>query len=453
MTSILRRLRSEPAEQRGAWPTATFQQYADYLKFQGQQYLLGTMQGSKPDMPDPHFVGYVRSIHQRNGVVAAAVTARALLLSQVRFIWRNTRASDTPGRTFGARNLAPLERPGETTRPELLYRLELDVSYAGNAYVARRENRIMRLRPDWVTIILGSDSDPEYDGNDMLPPADAREIGIVYQPKSGAKVGRPEVFLPGEYAHWMPEPDPIEFWRGSSWVTSVLREVSTDGQVTDHQSKFFENAATPNLVFLMDPSKNPEQVKQFAAALNERHAGPGNAFKNMFLGGGTDVKVVGSDLAALNLKDVSGGFESRIAARSRVPAVVLGTREGLAGSSLNSGNYAQTRRLWADGWFSPTVQGLCAALEAIVTPDADSELWYDPSEVLFLQEDQKDAAEILQMQMAALRQGIDGGWEPDALVEAITTNDPRKLIGRHTGLTSVQLTPPATGEPDPKETP
>lgn len=427
------------------WPQASFQSYADWVVFQGQQYPLGTMSGSRPDHPDPHFVGYVRGVHQRNGVVSAAVVARALLLSQLRFVWRNTRVSNTPGRVFGSANLAPLERPGSATRPELLFRLELDASYAGNAYGARRSNTITRLRPDWVTVVLGSDSDPTWDGDVLVPPSDAREIGILYKPEGGGRKGRPEAFIPGEYFHWMPEPDPVDFWRGASWVTSVLREITTDGQASEHQSKFFEHAATPNLVFVMDPEKTAVQVQEFANIVNERHAGAGNAYRNMFLGGGSDVKVVGAENAALGLKDVQGGFESRIASRSRVPAVVLGIREGMAGSALNSGNYSQTRRLWADGWFTPTAQNLCASLEAVVKPAVDTELWYDPSEVLFLQEDQKDAAEIAQTNAQALKALVEAGYEPASAVEAVKTGDLSKLT--HTGVFSVQLQPPGSGQP------
>ncbi len=444
MASILRRLRAD--EQRSTWPQMSFQAYADWVTFQGHQYgLTGTMGGSRPDHPDPHFLGYVRAVHQRSGVVSAAVVARALMLSQLRFVWRNNRTSPTPGRLFGSASLAPLERPGSTTRPDLLFRLELDGSYAGNGYVARRSNVLTRLRPDFVTVALGSDSEPTWDGNTMIPPADAREIGIIYQPEGGGKKGRPEAFLPGEYMHWMPEPDPVDFWRGASWVTSVLREIATDGQALDHQSKFFEHAATPNLVFVMDATKTPGQVKEFADLVNQRHAGTQNAYRNMFLGGGSDVKVVGAENAALGLKDVQGGFETRIASRSRVPAVVLGIREGMQGSALNAGNYGQTRRLWADGWFSPTAQGLCAAFEAIVKPDPDAELWYDSSEVLFLQEDQKDSAEIQNIKAQAVRQLTDAGYDPLSVIDAIENDDFSRL--KHSGLYSVQLQPPGTGEP------
>src|SRR5690606_15021677 len=100
-----------------------------------------------------------------------------------------------------------------------------------------------------------------------------------------------------------------------------------------------------------------------------------------------------------------------------------GIREGLQGSALNSGNYNVTRRLWADAWFSPTVQGLCAAVERVMKPAPDAELWFDASEVLFLQEDQKDAAEIAQTNASAIRSLVEAGYAPDSVVDAITTGD------------------------------
>jgi hypothetical protein len=69
------------------------------------------------------------------------------------------------------------------------------------------------------------------------------------------------------------------------------------------------------------------------------------------------------------------------------------------------------RRLLADGWFSPTVANLCAAFEPLVPVPSGSELWYDASEVLFLQEDQKDAADITQTNAVAMRQLVEAGFE------------------------------------------
>lgn len=431
MRRIDARRRPEQVE-RSTFPQMSLGEYFSYM---GRQYAAG----SYGLTPDASFVGYVRDVAERNGVVSGAVAARALLISQIRFTWRNNRVSPTPGRVFGDRNLAILERPGPVTRPELLHLAEQDVSYSGNWFVHRNGNELHRLRPDWVTVVLGSDSGPV---DDWVPP-DARIVGYVYRDPS-RQGGRTEAFLPDEIVHWKPEPHPLEWWRGQSWVTSVLSEIRNDGQATGHTSKFFENAATPNLVFTMDPNLTADQVREFAEVTNQRHAGAGNAYRNLYLGGGSDVKVVGSENAALGLRDIQGGYETRIATRARVPAVVLGIREGMQGSALNSGNYNVTRRLWADGWFTPTVQNLCAALERVMRPAADAELWYDPAEVLFLQEDQMDAANIAQTNAQALRALVEAGYDPQTAVDAVTTGDLTKLS--HTGVFSVQLQPPTTGQ-------
>lgn len=420
---------------RNPWPTIGLAEYFTYL---GQQYALG---GSAGVTPQANFVGYVRDVAERNGVVAGAVAARALLISQIEFVWRNNRTSATPGRAWSDQKLAILERPGPVTRPELLHLAEQDVSYAGSWYATRRGNELFRLQPDWISIVLGSNSDPV---DDWVPP-DARIVGYTYSnpKKPGAKV---EAFLADEIIHWKPEPHPLEWWRGQSWITAVVREIRNDGQSTDHTSKFFEHAATPNMVFTMDPALSVEQVQRFADAVNERHAGAHNAYRNMFVGGGGKPVVVGSENAALNLRDIQGGYETRIATRSRVPAVVLGIREGMHGSALNAGNYSQTRRLWADGWFTPTVRNLCAALERGLyarNRPADSDLSYDPGAVLFLQEDQKDAAEIAQTNAQAIRALVEAGYEPKTVVDGVTTGDLTKL--QHTGVFSVQLQPPGTG--------
>lgn len=428
--------RRSPQVERSTFPSMSLQEYFNFL---GRQYAVG---GSYGTTPDATFTGYVRDIAERNGVVAGAVAARALLLSQIRFTWRNNRTSPTPGRTFGDRSLGVLERPGPVTRPELLHLAEKDVSYAGSWIAHRKGDELYRLRPDWVTVVMGSDSDPV---NDWIPP-DAEITGYVYSNPS-KRNGRTEAFLPDEIIHWKPEPHPLEWWRGESWVTSVMQEIRNDGQATDHTSKFFDHAATPNLVFTMDPSLTKEQVEAFAEATNRLHAGSGNAYKNMFLGGGTGVEVVGSENAALGLKDIQGGYETRIASRSRVPASVLGIREGLAGSALNAGNYGAARRLWADGWFSPTCQSLCASVERVMHPAADAELWYDPTEVLFLQEDAKDQADIQSTKATAIRTLTDAGYEGASIIAAIEADDFSLL--KHTGLYSVQLMPPGTAAPQP----
>lgn len=397
-----------------------------------------SMSGSPPERVGAEFAQLVGQVHQRHGVISAAVLARQLPLSQLRFRWRQEFGEEA-GRLFGTDRLAPLEG---ADRPELLALAERHVSYSGNAYFRLSRGRVVLLRPDWVDVLLVSDEAPD----EARAAGDVQVAGYAYWPGGKRNSGnRPQILGVDEVAHWKPEPHPLAPWLGESWVTSVVREIMNDGQASDHISKFFENAATANMVVKAAEGLTLDQFKEWRKLFDEAHQGAHNAWKNVYVSHGTDVSVVGSGLGDLKMAELHGGFETRFAVRSRVPATMLGIREGMAGSALNAGNYGATRRMWADGFFHPYADGLCSALEAIMPPPGGTSLTFDPDRVLLLQEDRKDAADILSTQMSAIGAGISAGFEPDAAVQAVTNGNLSALVGRHTGLTSVQLLPPDKG--------
>lgn len=402
-----------------------------------------SLAGSPAEGSMADFATGVATIHSRSGVVAAAIAARAFVLSQIHFKFR---PSSDPGRLFGTPALAPLERPGDDfTRQTMLMRIEADVAYAGNSYIRRlADGRLRHLRPDWMQVLIGSNERPD----EPRLAADAEVIGYVYKP-GGERSSYPGQFLgPSEVAHFAPEPHPLSNFIGEAWVTAVVREIAADMQATDHVSKFFENAATPNTVMIAPPEViTPEQFDEWVDAADAAHRGVQNAWRTVYAQAGTDVKVVGSQLADIHMNDLQGGFETRVAARSRVPATVLLIREGMQGSALNSGNYSQTRRLWADSWFSPYADALCASFERILTMPTAAELTFDPTRVLLLQEDQSDAADILFKQAQTMRELTDAGFTPESAVAALASGDLSQL--KHSGLFSVQLQAPGAGTPAP----
>lgn len=187
----------------------------------------------------------------------------------------------------------------------------------------------------------------------------------------------------------------------------------------------------------------PEPTIGIEVADRHTHVTGGVVTHNtMYLGGGADVEVVGKDFQQIDFKQTQGAGETRIAAAAGVHPVIIGLSEGLAGSSLNQGNFNAARRLTADKMLRPLWRNAAASLEQIVTPPAGAELWYDERDVAFLREDQKDIAEIQAKQAVALRQLTDAGFEPDAAVQFLLTDDLASLAGQHSGLFSVQLQPP-----------
>lgn len=429
------------SERSGGW----FDPIAQLL-FDGQGYgaiPLTTMQGQKQVPIDTDFRSVVSRIHKRHGVVAAAVGKRAYLVSQARFQWVGV-AEGNRGRRFGSADLAKLEGP---KRAWWLAAAERDASHAGNAYILDRDayrrfgyrgpGGLYLMRPDLTDVVLGSNQDIEEASTQL----DAEVLGYAYHAKGRHK---PPTIIPAEVvAHWAPEPDPVARWRGESWVSSIVREVMQANQVSGYVDKFFENAATSNLV-VKSPANTPDQFKEWVKVFEEAHAGTANAWKNIYLGGGADAMVVGSKLNEIAMSDLRAELEVAVAVRAFLPATMLGIREGLQGSTLNSGNYAVSRRSASDTWYAPHLDMLCEALSTLVAPPTGgpARLTYDPDAVLFLQEDAKDAAEIVATKAQSIRTLADGGFEPDSVRDAVTTGDLSKLV--HTGLPSVQVQAPVT---------
>lgn len=427
-----------PTPRRSAFPASlSFNDYLTFLTSGTSRFPLTTY--SRMDMAVPQdFAGYVSGAYAANGIVFAAAIARAAIFSEARFKYRAFE-NGQPGRIYGDGSLAPLERfPGGQTSVDFLARLIGHADFAGNAFVVRGDGGLITLRPDWVVPVIGSRYDP-VDSEAAIP--DAEMIGLVYYPggKQVAKVGR--VYLPGEFRHWAPIKDPLSSWSGMSWLTPILREVMADNATTLHKLRFFENGATPNAVVTFGPDVDPDAYDAWVDAFEKKNKGAANAYKTVYLGGGTTLTPVGKDFQQIDLKAVQGAGETRIAVASGVPAVVLGISEGLAGSSLNAGNYTAARRRFADMTMRPLWRSVCGVLAPFVQVPTGSELWYDDSDIPFLQEDMKDAADIAQTQAIAVRNLVDAGYQPDAAVLAVSTGNLRTLTGKHSGLYSVQLQP------------
>lgn len=381
----------------------------------------------------------------------AAQMVRALALSQARFTFRNRPSSSTPRRTFGTQALSVLERPWtNATTGELLARMEWHAGLAGNAYVYRQPDRLRVLRPDWVGIVYGSQREPD----DPEHALDGEILGYAYQ-QGGIYSGnsRPmQTLVPDEVAHWSPLPDPECAGLGMSWITPAVREIQGDSAATAHKLAFFSNGATPNMVVKGIPATTAAQFNEIVDRLESSHTGVRNAYKTLYLTAGADVTVVGSDLRQVDFKATQGAGETRIAMLSRVHPVILAASEGLAGSSLNAGNFGMARRIWGDTWIYPTLQDVAAALAPLVQVPSDAELWPDTADMPILREDAKDAAEIQQIQATTIGGLVKDGFTPESAIAAVTGQD-MKLLKPIPGWLSVQLQPGNPGAMAPQAPP
>jgi hypothetical protein len=398
------------------------------------------------------FEAYVTQAYKSNGVVFACELARQMLFSEARFAWREFR-DGRPGPLFGNSELALLERPWPSgTTGELLGRTIQDADLAGNSFTTTVDDagrfgraatgpgrRLVRMRPDWVTIVLGSHSG-------HINALDTKVIGFLYAPPQmmGGKPAEPVLLLPSEVAHFSPLPDPEARFRGMSWLTPVLREIEADKAATKHKSKFFAQGATISTVVTLDKDVSPEAYQEFVTKFRAQTEGVDMAYKTLFLGGGADVTLNGADMKQIDFKATQGAGETRIAAAAGMHPVIVGLSEGLQGSSLNAGNFGSAIRLTADKTIRPLWRMAAASFETLVTrPDPDSGLWYDDRDVAFLRDDSTSVAEIQSKQATTASALVQAGYEPTSVVAYLETGNLQEL--EHSGLYSVQLQAPGSG--------
>jgi len=428
---------AEPAR---SWGYSDF----DYALINGVSYPLMnlnlTLPGAKEEEIENNFSSYVQRAYKSNSVVFACMAVRQLLFSEARFQYQRM-TKGRPGDLFGDASLDILEHPWPTgTTGDLLTRAITDCDLAGNFYATSRRNRIIRLRPDWVTMVLGSD-DPDVTGNDI----DAEFLGILYYPGGENSGARPEFLQRSQIAHFALYPDPEAHVRGMSWITPIVREVMADSAATTHKLQFFSNGATPQMIVKRADAPSKEAFKEWRDIIEAGHSGTANAYRTLYLTAGADATVVGKDLQQIEFKATQGAGETRVAAAARIHPAVVGLSEGMQGASLNAGNFAAARRLVADGFARPAWRNFAGSLETLVPPPAGTRLWYDDRDISFLREDRKDAAEIQQIKAQSIRTLTDGGYEARSVVEAVEAENMNLLVWM--GLPSVQLQPAAVAAP------
>jgi hypothetical protein len=419
--------------ERSALPDITLSDWLAMFKFDGLNYNVmqtATLGGRERDI-SPDFEGYASAAYRQNGVVFACMLSRMMLFSQGRFQYQDM-STGRPGKLFGTNDLAILEKPwgGASTTGDLLARAIQDVDLAGNFYAVADRGVVRRLPPHYVTIILGSQREP----NDPSLAWDADIIGYEYAPRRGSDV---KVFRREEVAHFAPIPDPLARFRGMSWLTPVLREIVADNAMTAHQRKYFEQGATPNIVVTIPEELSDTSFARWQKLFKSQSEGVANAYKTMILTAGATPHVVGAQLE--DFKTVKGHGETRIAAASGIHPVIIGLSEGLQGSSLNAGNFSAARRVTADRTLDWLWESVGASFEPLVASQTNARLTIDRRDIPFLREDAKDAAEIQATQANTIHTYIAAGFEPSSVVAAVDAND-RALLA-HTGLYSVQLQP------------
>jgi phage portal protein BeeE len=361
----------------------------------------------------PQFSAWAQQANASNSIVFSAIYARMMLLAEATFKFQRNEDRGL----FGNTSLTILETPWPGgTSGELIARNEQDASLAGNAYTwsAPGENRLVRLRPDWTTIISELVQVP---GGGQY----RSKIGYwVEPPKSVLDQGKGQFYPADEVAHWAPVPDPQADFRGMSWLTPVYREIQGDDGMTLYKIKYLENAASPNMLIKYAQKLQPGTVDAIRERMNARYSGAANAFRTLILDQAADATVIGSNLSQMDFSGVQQGGVERILAAAGVPPLVVGL-EPIKGAGKS---YEEVIRRFADLTLRPLWRSMCGALEVLVpgVPSA-ARLWVDTGDIAALQDGQQVRAQVALIKGQALLALKQAGYTAESAVTAVDSGD------------------------------
>jgi phage portal protein BeeE len=216
----------------------------------------------------PQFTAATHDAYRENGIVFAAIAARAMLLSEATFTFQST----VDKRLFGTPELAILERPWPNgTTGELLVRMEQDASLAGNAYIWNAGEQLVRLRPDWVTIVTEEVTD------DLGMRSYRRPVGYWYEPPAVSQPmwGPPQMYDVSEMAHWCADEE-TEILTAGGWKDFNGLDAGDEVLTLNRETGLSE--WQPVLEVLVFPAQRREMIsmegKEFSSLTTPNHRWP-----------------------------------------------------------------------------------------------------------------------------------------------------------------------------------
>jgi hypothetical protein len=361
-------------------------------------------------------IGQAQQAYRTNGPVFACILARIMLLSQARFTFQNL----VTKQLHGTEDLRILEYPWDNaTTAELVARMEQDRSQAGNAYIWKADDTtLVRLPPEQVTIVS---HEVEAPGGGRY----RRVLGYDWDPTptSVGASSTAQFLLVDEVAHWSYIPDPAANFRGMSWLTPILQEVSADSGMTAYKTMYLDHGQ-PVTAVKYAAKLQPASIDAAVSRIMGKYGGVSNAWKPLIVDQGAD-PIMGAPLKDLDFRAVQAGGEQRICSNAGVPATIIGLR-----SSEQNETWETAVRRFADLFGRSSWASLAATLQKLVpnVPAKGVRLWYDTTDIAALQAAETERAQVTQVNAAATLTLIQAGMTRESVIATVSSGDWSQLV-------------------------
>ena len=367
----------------------------------------------------PQLTAFAQQASASSSPVFSALLVRMALFSEARFQFQ---ALDDR-HLFGTTALAKLEEPfgPNTTTGQLLARMEQDAFLAGQAYIwdPPDEDRLVRLRPDWTTIVSEVIRVP---GGGWY----RKPVGYWFeQPKDALGRRNSDGFLvpEAECVHWAPIPDPQADFRGMTPLTAAVRDIQGDDGMARYKLRYLTNDATPNMIIKYQQRLTEATVDKIRERQAARYAGPDNAGKTLILDNGADLTLAGNSLSQMDFSNVQAVGQERILAACSVPGVLVGL-EPLRGAGRG---YQESMQKLANIWARPEWRSVCGALGKIVDVPGGNRLWFDVADIAALQDGEMERGQAALVRAQALLALVPAGYTHESAIAAVDAMDLNQL--------------------------
>ena len=365
----------------------------------------------------PQLAGFAQQANGSSSPVFSAHLVRLALFSEVTFQWQ----AKGDKHLWGNEDLVKLEEPfgPGTATGQLLARMEQDAFLAGQAYIwdAPGEGRLVRLRPDWVTIVSEV---VRVGGGGWY----RRPVGYWWEPpKSVLDQGDGFLVPAEECVHFAPVPDPQADFRGMSPLTPVIRDIQGDDGMSRYKIRYLQHDATPNMIVKYAQRLMPGTIDAIRERVDARYAGPDNAGKTLILDQGADLTLAGNSLSQMDFSNVAAVGAERILAACSVPGVLVGL-EPLRGAGRG---YQESMQKLANVWARPQWRAACGALSQIMDVPAGNRLWFDVSDIAALQDGELEKGQAALVKAQALLALQQAGYDRMSAVAAVDAMDLSQL--------------------------
>lgn len=251
------------------------------------------------------------------------------------------------------------------------------------------------LRPDRMTVVT--------DPNNYL-------TGYIYTTPDGQKVP----FTPDQIIQ-LKSPNPLDTYRGTSPVQSILPDLEASRLSSEWNRNFFKNSALPGGIIQVEGNISDEQFYQMMTRWREQHKGVQNAHRVAVLDNGgkwVPTAFTMKDMQFAELRDLSA---QTIREAFGFPKFMLGDVTDVNRANADASEYMYAKRM-----LIPRLERIKQALNVQLLPLFGSigsgiEFDYDSPEP---EDEQMEMAERLNKAQAA-KTLVDAGYDPEEVLNVV----------------------------------